>query len=176
AKLVSKQEPDSDQTQTEVTPRDNTLSGVVLGTAGYMSPEQVRGEHTDHRSDIFSFGAVLYEMLSGKRAFRRDTSVETMSAILKEEPPELASDSGAISPALARVVNHCLEKNREQRFQSARDLGFDLEALSNVSGASAAGRAVAAAPSQRRLLYAAIGTAGLLLASAGAYFLGRHGA
>ena len=178
AKLVQPQAQvqDSDQTQTEVTPRDATLSGVVLGTAGYMSPEQVRGEPTDLRSDIFSFGAVLYEMLSGQRAFRRDTSVETMSSILKDDPPELAAANANISPALARVVNHCLEKNREQRFQSARDLGFDLEALSNVSATSAAGRAVAAAPSKRRLIFAVIGTAGLLLASVGAYFLGRHGA
>jgi Tol biopolymer transport system component len=176
AKLVQPQVQDSDQTQTEVTPRDATLSGVVLGTAGYMSPEQVRGEPTDLRSDIFSFGAVLYEMLSGTRAFRRDTSVETMSSILKDEPPELAATNANISPALARVVNHCLEKNREQRFQSARDLGFDLEALSNVSATSAAGRAVAAAPSQRRLIFTAGGIVALLLASVGAYFLGRHSA
>jgi Tol biopolymer transport system component len=176
AKLVQPQVQDSDQTQTEVTPRDATLSGVVLGTAGYMSPEQVRGEPTDLRSDIFSFGAVLYEMLSGQRAFRRDTSVETMSSILKDEPPELAATNANISPALARVVNHCLEKNREQRFQSARDLGFDLEALSNVSATSAAGRAIAAAPSQSRSLFAAAGIAALLLASVGAYFLGRHAA
>ena len=166
AKLVQPQVQDSDQTQTEVAPRDATLSGVVLGAAGYMSPEQVRGEPTDLRSDIFSFGAVLYEMLSGQRAFRRDTSVETMSSILKDEPPEFGATNANISPALARIVNHCLEKNREQRFQSARDLGFDLEALSNVSTTSAAGRAVAAAPSQRRLVYAAAGIVALLLASA----------
>jgi serine/threonine protein kinase/Tol biopolymer transport system component len=176
AKLVQPQVQDSDQTQTEVAPRDATLSGVVLGTAGYMSPEQVRGESTDLRSDIFSFGAVLYEMLSGKRAFRRDTSVETMSSILKDDPPELGAENANSSPALARIVNHCLEKNREQRFQSARDLGFNLEALSNISTTSTAGRAVAAVPSRRRFIFAAIGTAGLLLASAGAYFLGRHSA
>ncbi|MGC1687519.1 MAG: protein kinase, partial [Candidatus Acidiferrales bacterium] len=178
AKLVQPQTQvqDSDQTQTEVTPRDVTLSGVVLGTAGYMSPEQVRGEPTDLRSDIFSFGAVLYEMLSGQRAFRRDTSVETMSSILKDEPPELAATNANISPALARVVNHCLEKNREQRFQSARDLGFDLEALSNVSTTSVAGHAVAAAPSRRRFIFAALGIAGLLLVAAAAYFLGRQSA
>jgi Tol biopolymer transport system component len=176
AKLVQPQAQDSDQTQTEVTPRDATLSGVVLGTAGYMSPEQVRGEPTDLRSDIFSFGAVLYEMLSGTRAFRRDTSVETMSSILKDEPPELGATNTNISPALARVVNHCLEKNREQRFQSARDLGFDLEALSNVSATGTAGRAVAAAPSQRRIIFTAAGIVALLLASVGAYFLGRRSA
>jgi Tol biopolymer transport system component len=176
AKLVQPQVQDSDQTQTEVAPRDATLSGVVLGTAGYMSPEQVRGESTDLRSDIFSFGAVLYEMLSGTRAFRRDTSVETMSSILKDDPPELGATSANISPALARIVNHCLEKNREQRFQSARDLGFNLEALSNISTTSAAGRAVAAAPSQRRLIFTAAGIVALLLASAGAYFLGRRSA
>jgi eukaryotic-like serine/threonine-protein kinase len=178
AKLTAPaQSQDSDKTQTEVSPRENTFSGVVLGTAGYMSPEQVRGEPTDSRSDIFSFGAVLYEMLAGKRAFRRDTSVETMSAILKEEPPELAAENAQISPALARVVNHCLEKNRKQRFQSARDLGFDLEALSSLSGTSAAARAMpAGSPSKRRLLFAAIGTTGLLLACIAAYFFGRSSA
>ena len=156
AKLTQAQPQDSDQTQTEVTPREATLSGVVLGTAGYMSPEQVRGEPTDNRSDIFSFGAVLYEMLSGKRAFRRETSVETMSSILKDDPPELTATIANISPALARVVNHCLEKNREQRFQSARDLGFDLEAIANLSGTTASGQAAAVA--------------------AGAYYYGRASA
>ena len=87
-----------------------TESGVVMGTVAYMSPEQVRGLPVDHRSDIFSFGAVLYEMLWGKRAFKRDTPVDTMSAILKEEPPELAEARRNISPALDRIVRHCLER------------------------------------------------------------------
>src|SRR5262249_12837896 len=111
-----------------------TDPGTVMGTVGYMSPEQVRGEHLDLRSDIFSFGAVLYEMLTGQRAFKRDTLAETMTAILKEEPPALTDVSNNISPQLGRVVNHCLEKRREDRFQSARDLGFALSGLSTVSG------------------------------------------
>ena len=114
-----------------------TEAGQVLGTAGYMSPEQVRGLPVDHRSDIFSFGSILFEMLSGKRAFTRDTSAETMTAILKEDPPELTQMNRSISPGVDRIVRHCLEKNPEQRFQSARDLAFDLEALSQYSGSSA---------------------------------------
>ena len=97
-----------------------------MGTMGYMSPEQVKGLPVDHRSDIFSFGAILYELLSGQRAFRRDTSAETMAAILRDEPPELSESGRNISPALDRIVKHCLEKDREQRFQSARDIAFNL--------------------------------------------------
>ncbi|MEJ7577054.1 MAG: serine/threonine-protein kinase [Pyrinomonadaceae bacterium] len=111
----------------------NTNPGTVVGTVGYMSPEQVRGQRVDHRSDIFSLGAVLYEMLSGKRAFRGESAVETLNAILKEDPPELSESNGEINPALERVVMHCLEKNPEQRFQSARDVSFALEALSGLS-------------------------------------------
>ena len=111
-----------------------TEAGQVLGTAGYMSPEQVRGLEVDHRSDIFSFGSIFFEMLSGKRAFTRDTAAETMTAILKEDPPELTQLNRNISPALERIARHCLEKTPEQRFQSARDLAFDLEALSQYSG------------------------------------------
>ena len=107
--------------------------GAVVGTVGYMSPEQVRGAAVDCRTDIFSFGAVLYEMLSGVRAFKRDTAAETMTAILKEEPPELSLSGSAIAPALERTVRHCLEKAPEQRFQSARDLAFDLESFSTVT-------------------------------------------
>lgn len=117
---------------------DRTDPGVVMGTAGYMSPEQVKGQPADHRSDLFSFGAVLYEMLSGKRAFRGETAVETMSAILKEDPPELTETNRNIPPALERIVRHCLEKNPQERFQSARDVAFDLESLSGISTTSAA--------------------------------------
>jgi eukaryotic-like serine/threonine-protein kinase len=105
-----------------------TGAGGLLGTAGYMSPEQVRGLPADHRSDIFALGAVLYEMLSGRRAFRAESAVETMNAILKEEPPELASIARGVPPSLSRVVRHCLEKQPEDRFQSARDVAFALEA------------------------------------------------
>jgi eukaryotic-like serine/threonine-protein kinase len=115
-----------------------TEPGVVMGTAGYMSPEQVKGQVADHRSDLFSFGAILYEMLSGKRAFRGETSVETMSAILKEDPPEFSETNRSVPAALERIVRHCLEKNPEERFQSARDVAFALGALSE-SGSSATG-------------------------------------
>ena len=103
---------------------------MVMGTAGYMSPEQVRGKAVDHRTDIFAFGAILYEMLTGKRAFRRSTSAETMTAILNDEPPAISQLVQNIPQGLQRVVHRCLEKNPEQRFHSASDLAFALEALS----------------------------------------------
>jgi hypothetical protein len=114
-----------------------TGPGVVLGTVGYMSPEQARGETADHRSDIFSLGAVLYEMLTGRRAFHGDTAVETLNAILKQEPEDLAPEL-KVPPSLDRVVRHCLEKKREDRFQSARDVAFALETLGSVSQSTAA--------------------------------------
>jgi eukaryotic-like serine/threonine-protein kinase len=110
-----------------------TREGVVMGTVGYMSPEQVRGLRVDHRSDIFSFGAILYELLTGKRAFKRDTAADTMAAILNEEPPDLSQSGRSISPGLERFVRRCLEKKPEGRFQSAHDLSFDLQALSDGS-------------------------------------------
>jgi len=119
----------------------STDVGAVLGTVGYMSPEQVRGGPVDGRSDIFSFGAVLYEMLTGVRAFKRDTAAETMTAILNEDPPELSLAGVAIAPALERTVRHCLEKAPEQRFQSARDLAYDLESFSTLTPAAAGGAA-----------------------------------
>ena len=107
-----------------------TTPGVVLGTIGYMSPEQVRGQAVDHRCDIFSFGAILYEMLSGERAFKGDTPADTMSAILHNEPRELiALSGGVVSPALERIARHCLEKLPGQRFQSATDVAFALETV-----------------------------------------------
>jgi serine/threonine protein kinase/Tol biopolymer transport system component len=114
-----------------------TNVGVVLGTAGYMSPEQVRGEPADQLSDIFSFGSILYEMLSGQRAFKRNTNAETMTAILNEEPQELSSRIGVLPPAVERIVRHCMEKQPRQRFQSTRDIAFDLESVSGTSGSSA---------------------------------------
>ena len=122
---------DGSQSQTEIpTRRVDTDPGVIMGTIGYMSPEQVRGKSADHRSDIFSFGAILYEMLSGRRAFRGESTADTISAILREDPPDLSTTNRGINPALERVVNHCLEKSPEERFNSARDLAFALEALS----------------------------------------------
>ena len=124
---------DASQLTTATTNPVATEPGVVMGTVGYMSPEQVRGEVADHRSDIFAFGAILYEMLSGKRAFQGNSTVETMNAILQEEPSPLAEIGGSILPGLERVVRHCLEKNRERRYQSAQDLAFNLEVLSAPS-------------------------------------------
>ncbi len=118
-----------------------TEAGIVLGTAGYMSPEQVRGQETDHRSDIFSFGLILYEMLEGRRAFSGESSIEMMSAILKDEPPELSAAGKKLPPGVARVVEHCLEKEPGQRFQSAEDLIFALEAITGISEAGAASAA-----------------------------------
>jgi eukaryotic-like serine/threonine-protein kinase len=110
-----------------------TQPGVVLGTMGYMSPEQVRGKAADKRSDLFSFGTILYEMLSGQRAFRGDSAADTITAILSKEPPDLSQTNKDIHPGLDRIVRHCLEKNPEERFESARDVAFDLDALSGVS-------------------------------------------
>ena len=115
-----------------------------------MSPEQVRGESVDHRSDIFSLGAMLYEIFSGKRAFTGPSPVETMNAILKEEPPELSIAHHALPPAIDRIVRRALEKDPAERFQSARDLGFALETLSGSSGSARCRRRSDAAPRKRR--------------------------
>ena len=120
-----------------VTMGSATAPGTVMGTVGYMSPEQVRGQAADSRSDMFSFGAILYEMATGKKAFEGDSSVETMNAILKDEPPEVDLEKSKVAPGLERILRHCLEKNPADRFQSARDLGFSLSALSGT-GATAA--------------------------------------
>ena len=126
-------------TQAAAAPEDSetrTLhsdANVLLGTVGYISPEQVRGKPAEARSDIFAFGAVLYEMISGKRAFHGETSTDTMSAILHGEPPELTETNRSVPPALERIVRHCLEKNPAERFHSAHDIAFDLETLSSIS-------------------------------------------
>ena len=128
-----------------------------------MSPEQVRGKEVDHRADIFAFGAILYEMLTGKRAFHRGTSAETMTAILNEEPPSISQAVQAAPPGLQRVIHRCLEKNPEQRFHSASDLAFALESLSD------SGSAPVAAPSQqsrsRSLVVVAATFAAVLIAA-----------
>jgi len=116
-----------------------TEPGVMLGTMGYMSPEQVRGKPADARSDLFSFGAILYETLAGRRAFHADTAADAISAILTKDPPDLSETNRRIPEALQRIVDHCLEKAPEARFQSARDLAFDLEAVSLVSLSSVPG-------------------------------------
>ena len=121
-----------------------TIAGVVMGTAGYMSPEQVRAQPVDRRSDIFSFGAILYEMVSGRRAFQGESGVETMNAIVKDEPPELSDSELHVNPGLDRILRRCLEKLPERRFQSASDLGFAIEALSVTSSSTAVAKSVAA--------------------------------
>jgi Tol biopolymer transport system component len=148
-----------------------TEPGVVLGTIGYMSPEQVRGRPADVRSDIFAFGAILYEMLSGQRAFSGASAADTMSAILMKEPPELSVTNQAVSPGLDRIVRHCLEKNPEERFHSAHDVAFDLETLSGISASGARSAALPAA-SPRRLRLAAVILA-FLAVGAIAFLAGR---
>ena len=150
-----------------------TRSAVVLGTVGYMSPEQVRGQLADHRSDIFSLGAVLYEMLSGQRAFKHSTSIETLNAILNEDPPKFPESSTKISPAIEKVMRSCLEKDAEHRFQSARDLALALEAVSESTGSSAV---ISSAPARRSIPRAALYAAMALLPIVAtiAFFTGRN--
>lgn len=143
--------------------------GMVLGTIGYMSPEQVRGKDADARADVFSFGAVLYEMVSGLRAFKGDSSADILSAILKEEPQDLVDINATVSPALDRIVRHCLEKNPAERFQSAHDLAFDLETLSSISRSSKEIPLPEPPPRTRVWLWPAVILA--LLLAAGAAFL-----
>lgn len=128
----------------------NTSAGVVMGTAGYMAPEQVRGEPVDARTDIFALGAVLFEMLSGKRAFRRETAAETMTAVLRDDVPEFAGSSVQIPPALDRIIRRCLEKDPAHRFQSARDLSFAMGVLSGGESSGSQRAAAAVSPVAHR--------------------------
>jgi dipeptidyl aminopeptidase/acylaminoacyl peptidase len=167
AKLTHRDESPSQATDLP-TASAGTEPGVVLGTLGYMSPEQVKGKPADARSDIFSFGAILYEMLSGKRAFHGDSAAETMSAILREDPPDLSVTNTSISPGLERIVRHCIEKSPEQRFHSAHDIAFALETVTSASSASgiAASRQPPRRPALRLVLTAcaaAVLVAGVLL-------------
>ena len=124
-----------------------TQPGILIGTIGYMSPEQARGQPANARSDLFALGAVLYEMLSGRPAFRRPTHADTLTAILSHDPPDIASSGGVpLSGGLVQIVRRCLEKNPDERFQSARDLGF---ALSNLSGVGSGGTKAPSTPDRR---------------------------
>jgi eukaryotic-like serine/threonine-protein kinase len=159
----------SSSEHTAPTQTEGTEPGVVMGTVGYMSPEQVRGQTADYRSDIFAFGAILYEMMTGNRAFHKPTSADTMSAILNEDPPRISQVGTNVPAALQRVVNRCVEKNPEQRFQSASDLAFALDALSE-SGAKAQGTDGKIAGRTRKRRQLVVSAAVVVLAlSAGGY-------
>ncbi len=160
-----------------------TDPGTVMGTVGYMAPEQVRGHAVDARTDLFAFGIVLYEMLSGQRAFQRETSAETMTAILKDDPPDLTGLRQDVAPALERIVRHCLEKSSTERFQSARDVAFALGALSGSSSGTALSGASAievnTPPSRTHgafVLAAAVAAALVLGGGAGYFARGTTGA
>jgi Tol biopolymer transport system component len=148
-----------------------TDPGAVLGTVGYMAPEQVRGQALDARTDLFALGAVLYEMVAGERAFRRETAAETMTAILREDVPDLPPPQAAQAPALDRIIRHCLEKNPAERFQSARDIAFALEALSGTTGTT--GTAVRKTRGSAMATLAMVVVAGIAAWAMGYVHLGR---
>jgi serine/threonine-protein kinase len=151
-----------------------TEPGTVLGTVGYMSPEQVSGAETDHRSDIFSLGCVLYEMASGRRAFAGDTAVETMNAILKEEPPEISSTDAPLPSELERNIRRCLEKRPEARYQSASDLAYNLRSVASASAPSVGFLGTRSIGSRRRpswTLIIALAVFGAVAALLGGVFL-----
>jgi serine/threonine protein kinase len=176
AKLTQPESPGSGESQSATVTAGlggQTGAGVVLGTVGYMSPEQVRGKPADARSDIFALGTILYEMLSGRRPFERDSVADTMAAILKEDPPELAGEGRKISPAVERVVRRCLEKNPSQRFQSAQDLAFSLESLSGTSTPSVAAISGVKSPVRKWIVGAVIAIVTLCLGAAGAWLFIR---
>jgi hypothetical protein len=149
-----------------------TTPGAVVGTADYMSPEQVRGEKVDHRSDIFSFGSVLYEMISGRQPFRRDTMAETMTAVLRADAPAGSTDGAEFPAALERVVRRCLEKRPEERFQSASDLAFAVDSAAGVSTVTADRIEAVAPPAPRRggIVLAVVAAVAMLV---GGVFIGR---
>jgi hypothetical protein len=163
-----------DKPAAPVHPDDSTAStpsrpGVARGTAGYMAPEQVRGEAIDSRADVFALGAVLYEMLTGQRAFYRATPVETMSAVLRDDPADPLVINPALPPAAAAAVRRCLEKNRDERFQSARDLAFHLRHLEELAGGGPQ-----KAPPRRRARPIALFVLALAAAGAAAWVAGNR--
>ena len=171
AKQVANAAADGDQTLTSV---DRTSAGTVLGTAGYMSPEQVRGEPLDHRSDIFNFGAILYEMISGKRAFHGDSGIEVMNSILKEEAPDLADSGVQVPLGLKRIAQRCLEKKPQARFQSASDLAFALDSLSSAGSSTTSLRALKDTSKTRSRILLTVSLAAALAAGAIATLLLNH--
>src|ERR1700675_2833964 len=173
AKLTQTAPANSDDTMPS-----GTQAGLVLGTVGYMSPEQVRGKPSDTRSDIFSFGVVLYEMLAGRRAFHGESSADVMSAILNHEPPELTATNREISPTLDRIVHHCMEKTPQQRFQSASDIAFQLSELSGIRSSSSIPALVEGPPQHpaQRWLIPVSAALLLTLLLVGTWFLARTGA
>lgn len=150
-----------------------TLPGVVLGTVGYMSPEQVRGLPTDYRTDIFSFGVILYEMLAGKPAFRAVTDADTQAAILKEEPPHFSITNAPVPPALEQIVWHCLEKDPHRRFQSASDIAFSLQGLSTASSISSVGATERPSPKLRHWRLILLGVLAAIAVGYGALRIGQ---
>ncbi len=173
--LAKRTEQRTEEETNAPTQSKGTEPGTVMGTMGYMSPEQVRGYPVDHRSDIFAFGTILYEMLSGRKAFKRDTAADTMSAILKEEPPELSESGRNIPVALDHVVRHCLEKDPNNRFQGAKDIVF---ALSEASGSTSASGVQTTAPTPRRRRVVVITVAVAIIAAlivAGVFLRKRSG-
>ncbi|HEX4440062.1 MAG TPA: protein kinase [Thermoanaerobaculia bacterium] len=164
----------SDEQTNAPTDAGHTEPGTVMGTMGYMSPEQVRGLPVDHRSDIFAFGAILYELLSGRKAFKRDTASDTIAAILKEEPPELTMSGRNVSAGLDHVIRHCLEKDRENRFQSAKDVSFALSEASSSTTAVTSGHYVIPAPPPGRGKAIGIAAAVLVLLAAAGLLLWKR--
>lgn len=164
------EEPLDPETRTRV-----TEPGTVMGTVDYMSPEQVRGEPTDNRSDVFSFGVVLYEMITGSRAFHRETKAETMTAILKEEPPDISSISSEVPHELSAIIRRCLEKHPGERFHSSHDLAFSLETLSGSSVSTGTAAAVKGVGGPRRrtggVLISVLVVAALAVGAAAAWFI-----
>ena len=161
----------TDSSELDATVAQATEPGMVMGTAGYMSPEQVKGKTADHRSDIFAFGTILYEMVTGKQTFRKPTSAETMTAILNEDPPSISQVTATAPPGLQRVVHRCLEKSPEQRFQSASDMAFALEALSDTGTSTSTGGhpPISEPASRRRIAFAGAALVLLLVVGALAY-------
>ena len=150
-----------------------TEPGKVMGTVGYMSPEQARGLPVDHRSDIFSLGAILYELLSGRRAFKKDTTGDTLAAIIRDDPPELTATGRNVSPALDHIVKHCLEKDRDNRFQSAKDIAFALSEASGPMTVTSGVQALPAPAAGKRRLLAAAAAVVVVLAAAGIFLMRR---